>query len=876
MNKKCFQLLLLISCLFIHSLAFSSTESGPTYVEGDVLIVFKSDATNETIKAVEDKYQLDLFSQLPHLNLRIYHHDKNISTKDLVETLRKLDSIKSVEFNYISKGNGIPTDPSFDKQWYLHNTGQEANAVSGAEDIDIDWPEAMDIYSGTETILVAVLGTGIAYDHPELASKMWANQNEIPGNGIDDDSNGYIDDIHGWDFINDDGIPYDTDGHETLVASIIAAQMDNGEGVTGISPNVELMSVKLCANSGKCDSADFLMATTYAAMNGAQIINYSSGGYSYSQIAYDQISWLEEQGILFVTSAGNDSIQTENKPHYPSSYNLDNIISVAATDRTNFLASFSNYGNVSVDLAAPGTEIYGANIETVTNVFSEDFESLPIWATGQEADSQSILDWSYYTDPTGNVWLTDSVDSSFQPIDYKANTNSWIVTPTISLGFFPKVEFQIWADNSNTDLLHFEISRDGINWESIQNLYGSMVGETPSNTTDPASLGVIKKWSLPGYQYEDVIFRFRMTSNSSLHNDGVYIDNFLVSDALPVMSYDGNEYYYSQGTSFSAPIVTGIAALLMSERPDLNYKQIKQIILDTVDKVDDLAPWLLTGGTANVHKALLKAIDYNAGIVEFETATYNSFEGDGNASITLIRTSGSDGEVTLQYETSDNTAVAGTDYVQQSGSVTFADGETSKTIFVEVLDDVTEEQDKDFTITITQLNGATMGTQTSAIVAIADDDAPGVQFSNSSYNTGEESNSILVTVMRTGDLSGEVTVDYTTSDGSAVADIDYSTTSGTLMFADGESSKTIEISIFDDAEYEQEEAFNITLTNPVGASLGMLDAASVTITDNDKKKGNESAIAASTESSGGGASATPLGLFLLLLGILWRRKLAIR
>ena len=288
------------------------------YIEGDVLITFKSDISGDQIKEFEISYQLTLISKISHLRLHHYHHQGNIQTKKLMQELQKLDIINSVDFNQINHTQYTPTDPSFNEQWYLHNTGQQVNGLSGPSNIDIDWPEAMDIFSGIGDVIVAVIDSGVTLDHPDISSKLWVNTAETDNNSIDDDGNGYVDDIYGWDFIGNDNLPIDSSGHGTLVSSIIAASIDNGLGVAGISQNVQIMPLLVCNNNGTCSSLDFINASTYAAENGAKIINYSAGGYNYNSSELAQIQWLEQQGILLIISSGNDGNDTDITFHYPS------------------------------------------------------------------------------------------------------------------------------------------------------------------------------------------------------------------------------------------------------------------------------------------------------------------------------------------------------------------------------------------------------------------------------------------------------------------------------------------------------------------------------------------------------------------------------
>jgi len=230
-------------------------------------------------------------------------------------------------------------------------------------DADIDAPEAWDVTTGNSNVVVAVIDTGVDYAHADLAANMWKNPNEIAGNNIDDDGNGYIDDIYGIDAVNGDGDPYDDNSHGTHIAGTIGAVGNNGIGVAGVNWNVKIMACKFLDANGSGFTSDAIECIEYILnhkTNGinVKVTNNSWGGGAYSQALYDAIQAMENEDILFIAAAGNNSVNADVTPHYPSSYNLNNIISVAATNSNDALSGFSNYGVASVDLAAPGSNIY--------------------------------------------------------------------------------------------------------------------------------------------------------------------------------------------------------------------------------------------------------------------------------------------------------------------------------------------------------------------------------------------------------------------------------------------------------------------------------------------------------------------------------------
>jgi len=291
------------------------------------------------------------------------------------EAVQRYEASPDVEYaepNFLIFPTKTPNDTHFNKLWGLHNTGQTIGSRAGTADADIDAKEAWDTSTGTPDTVVAVIDEGMDIDHPDLRDNIWINPGEIAANNIDDDANGYVDDVHGYDFANDDASVYDPDPisskgdeHGTHVAGTIAAEGNDGTGVTGVNWQAQVMALKFMGPNGG-STVDAVEAINYAVRNGAKISN-NSWGYvgSPSRSLQDAIGRADAAGHLFVAAAGNggaDGIGDNNdrnstNTHYPASYNNANIIAVAATDNRDRLASFSNYGATTVDLAAPGVNI---------------------------------------------------------------------------------------------------------------------------------------------------------------------------------------------------------------------------------------------------------------------------------------------------------------------------------------------------------------------------------------------------------------------------------------------------------------------------------------------------------------------------------------
>ena len=292
---------------------------------------------------------LSRLRQRPFLLLRSLRR----STPELLAALRADPAVEAASPNYRRHLLRQPNDPKFAKLWGMSK---------------IDAPQAWERSVGSPGVVVAVLDTGVDYRHEDLAANMWRNPGEIPGNHIDDDGNGFVDDVYGYDFAadrsgNNDSDPMDIDSHGTHVAGTIGAVGNNGIGVCGVSWQVRLMALKAFRPDMHIYDSDCIEAIDYAVKMKSEFavnlvaINASFGGGGEDPLQKDAIAAAGDQGIAFVCAAGNDGTDSDATPFYPAGYDLPSIVAVAATDPEDRLASFSNYGANSVDLAAPGVGI---------------------------------------------------------------------------------------------------------------------------------------------------------------------------------------------------------------------------------------------------------------------------------------------------------------------------------------------------------------------------------------------------------------------------------------------------------------------------------------------------------------------------------------
>ncbi|MGE3263177.1 MAG: S8 family peptidase [Bacteriovoracia bacterium] len=284
---------------------------------------------------------------------RVEEVGEDLSVLILPEATTKSELAKQLpaeEIEYIEPdakvfASFIPDDPKLSSQW--------AHAMIGSS-------AAWDISRGSASVVVAVLDSGVDYTHPDLAANMWKNPGEIAGNGIDDDGDGFVDDLYGWNFVSNNNSPMADDGsfHGTHVAGTVGAVGDNGIGISGHSPKVKLMALKFLGSEGAGYTSDAIKGVNYAVDHGAKIINNSWGGSSKSQALSAAIDHARAAGVLFVVAAGNEGQNNDKVDAYPTNYPQDNLVRVAASNSSDKLVSWSNYGAKKVDLAAPGVNIY--------------------------------------------------------------------------------------------------------------------------------------------------------------------------------------------------------------------------------------------------------------------------------------------------------------------------------------------------------------------------------------------------------------------------------------------------------------------------------------------------------------------------------------
>jgi len=338
------------------------------FIPGEIIVKFKEKSVIESKSVINlfEKYQVKsvekVFKNSDNTileNIYLLKVSKDYNILSIVEDFSSCPDIIYAETNGLDQTAClIPDDVDFDKQWALENTGQ----TGGIVDCDIDATDVWDIETGSSDIVIAVIDSGIDYNHPDLKDNIWSNEDEIPDNDIDDDGNGFVDDIIGWDWWYDDNDPLDDMGHGTPCAGIAGAIGNNGIGGAGVCWDCKIMPLKIMNDTGWTYYVDIANSIEYAADNGADVISMSLRIYSNKSYIFDAVNYAYGKGVVLVGGVGNENISDES---YPAAYN--NVIAVAGTDHNDSRMLYycevcqqyhgSNFGPW-VDVAAPALDIF--------------------------------------------------------------------------------------------------------------------------------------------------------------------------------------------------------------------------------------------------------------------------------------------------------------------------------------------------------------------------------------------------------------------------------------------------------------------------------------------------------------------------------------
>jgi subtilisin family serine protease len=317
------------------------------HVPGEVIVRYEAGATVAERRGAVAERRGRVAASLRVPRTALVELPPGVSVDAAARSFAADPAVEFAEPNYLYHLAATPNDPLFPRLWGLHQ----------ASDADIDALEAWALTTGSPDVVAAVIDTGVAFGHADLAPNMWTNRREIAGNGVDDDGNGRIDDLHGWDFVAGDGAPLDENGHGTHVAGTIGARGNDGFGVTGVNWRVQMMALRAGDAGGAFSSRAVADSISYACANGARVVNGSFGGAGISLAVTNAMRSAACARTLFVFASGNDGANNDVTASFPCNADVASIVCVAATTASDGLASYSNYGARNVDLAAPGSTI---------------------------------------------------------------------------------------------------------------------------------------------------------------------------------------------------------------------------------------------------------------------------------------------------------------------------------------------------------------------------------------------------------------------------------------------------------------------------------------------------------------------------------------
>jgi subtilisin family serine protease len=532
----------------------------PAYAPGELLLKYKPALRAAAADYARQHWGASTLRTFRDIGVQHVKLPADMTVEEALELYRGDPDVQYVEPNYYRHIAAIPNDTDYGLLWGLN---------------DIDATDAWDVATDCTGAVVAIIDTGADFNHPDLKGNIASG---------------------GHDFVDNDDEPMDPDGHGTHVAGTIAAVGNNMEGVTGVCWRGQLLILRTFDAFGLAAMSDIIAAMEYARTHNAKIINASYAGRDVSRTESDEISTLNASGILFIAAAGNEEVDNDATPSYPASYNLPNIIAVAATDQSDRLAWFSNYGQNSVHVAGPGTKIYSTKPGRQT-VFNDNFDDgdLSNWTVdppwGLSTNAYDGSGYSLSGSPNGNY--ANNVNISARPsnaIDLSARAGTLLT-------------FKLKYDIRGGDFLFVETSSDAGNWTNRpvllvdaagnETLFDNGISGRASDWLDAtADLGALDG---EGTAY----FRFRFVSNGSGTADGCNIDDVEVTAAAVQHTYQ-----FLDGTSFAAPHVAGLAALVWSHNSTLSASEVKGRILNCVDRLTALSEKVVTWGRVNAFNSL--------------------------------------------------------------------------------------------------------------------------------------------------------------------------------------------------------------------------------------------------------------------------------
>lgn len=495
-----------------------------------------------------------------------------------------------VAFAAGSAAEYIPDDLNLQAipQWPLRNDGSWGGSKAG---VDIGMTRVWERYDGGDTLVIAVLDAGYNFLHPDLQNTWFVNPAEANGvAGVDDDHNGFVDDVNGWDFVDGDNDPQDYHGHGTQTGGVIAARFDNGIGIAGMLPRVKILPVRVLGSTGYGYTADIANGIRYAAAMKADAINFSIGvnGTTTSTVLKNAFQAARDSGVLVAAAAANDRVNLDATTTQPASYKFNNVYMVAAHNQLAWLSGFSNYGATTVDLAAPGEHIATTTIPAPILHSRETFETF----TGAR--------WTILP-ANGFAVATDSIEG-VKSLRWQTGARDTVMLDSIDLRGREGAQMSFAVQFSQagaSDRVIVEAQAFGApKWDTLVYINGYI----SSPTTLAYNLGLCDgAWCR---------LRFRTCTNTGCSTSGSTASRVLRIDDLRIKYADmnpANQAAYvpdDGGTSLAAPYVAGYAALMKLAAKRMGIPLTRQMMLAGTVPEDSLTGKVITGGRLDVAKGL--------------------------------------------------------------------------------------------------------------------------------------------------------------------------------------------------------------------------------------------------------------------------------
>jgi subtilase family protein/putative Ig domain-containing protein len=470
-------------------------------------------------------------------------------------------------------------------QWGLKNTGTSVGGRPGRAGVDIAIEKVWDKFSGSDSLVVAVIDAGYDFRHPDMRGRNWINKAEAGGKpGIDDDANGYVDDSLGWDFVENDNLPQDCHGHGTFVSSVIAAGFDNHQGIAGILAQGRVMPIRVLDASGHGKQADIAKGILYAVRNGARAVNFSIGGDWDNAELRNAFQSAHDAGVPMIVAAGNDAQDINLQPAYPASYTYDNMLVVAAHDHAGLLCAFSNIGKTAVHLAAPGEAILVAGIPEAKTILEEDFEAPDLrWISGS-GGAYALSTAEPVGDKQSLAWVSGNTAVATSP-----DTVDLTGVKGGSMRF--RLEFKPAAAS---DVVIVEGRKIGASiWTEIAVIGG------------PVPPAATQSYGLQDLDGSRFILRFRTALSSRLSSAARILKIDDIAVAIPDPDPPSAPVYsYVAGTSVAAPYVTAYVGLQRLACDRMGMPWTRALALAGTVPEAALAGKMSTGGRLDAYKGL--------------------------------------------------------------------------------------------------------------------------------------------------------------------------------------------------------------------------------------------------------------------------------